>query len=72
MEYCTIELFTLCNDCTLRAPLRSLYYKTVNSCNLRIFVIARVFVSGKPFQTSLIFAGTAGANEAPFRCSTLG
>jgi len=33
-----------------------------------------VFVPGKPFKPSLIFAGKAGAypSEAPFRCSTLG
>jgi hypothetical protein len=33
-----------------------------------------VFVSGKPFQPSLMFQGKAGAypSEAPFRCSTLG
>ncbi len=33
-----------------------------------------VFVTGKPFKPSLMFAGKAGAYliEAPFRCSTLG
>jgi len=33
-----------------------------------------MFVPGKPFQPSLMFASKAGAypNEAPFRCSTLG
>ena len=33
-----------------------------------------MFVPGKPFQPSLIFAGKAGAypSEAPCRCSTLG
>ncbi len=32
-----------------------------------------VFVSGRPFQPSLMFASKAGDNqiEAPFRCSTL-
>jgi hypothetical protein len=45
-----------------------LYYKTFYNCNLRIFVIARVFVFGKPFQLSLMFAGKAAAymSEAPF------
>ncbi len=35
---------------------------------------AKVFVPGKPFQPSLMFAGKAKAylNEAHFRCSTLG
>jgi hypothetical protein len=35
---------------------------------------ARVFVPGKPFQPSLMFAGKAGAypREDPFRFSTLG
>jgi len=34
---------------------------------------AKVFVPGKPFQPSLMFAGKAGAypSEASFRCSTL-
>jgi hypothetical protein len=33
-----------------------------------------VFVSGKPFQLSLMFVGKAGACtiEEPFGCSTLG
>jgi hypothetical protein len=33
-----------------------------------------VFVPGKPFQPSLMFAGKAGAypSEAPFTCCTLG
>ncbi len=35
---------------------------------------SRVFVPGKPFQPSLMFADKARAypSEAPFRCSTLG
>ncbi len=34
---------------------------------------AIVFVTGKPFQPSLMFEGKAGANsrEAPFKCSAL-
>ncbi len=34
---------------------------------------ARVFVSGKPFQLSLMLPGKEGAypSEAPLRCSTL-
>ncbi len=33
-----------------------------------------MFVPGKPFQPSLVFAGKNGAypSEAPFSCSTLG
>ncbi len=33
-----------------------------------------MYVPGKPFQPSLMFAGKAGAypSEAPFRCSSLG
>ncbi len=35
--------------------------------------LEHLFVPGKPFQTSLKFAGKVGAypSEAPFRCSTL-
>jgi hypothetical protein len=49
-------------------------YKTFFVRNLRIFVKVRVFVHGKPFQPSLIFAGKAEAypSEAPERFSTLG
>jgi len=38
-----------------------------------LFVIARVFVPGKPFETSLMFASMTGVylSETPFRCSTL-
>jgi hypothetical protein len=34
--------------------------------------LARVFVRGKPFQPSLMFAGKAKAcsSEAPFKCSS--
>ncbi len=48
---------------------QALYYKTLNGRNLQIFVIARVFVPGKRFQPSLMFAGKAGAypSEANFR-----
>ena len=51
-----------------------LYYKTFYGRNSRVFKIARVFVPGKPFQPSHMFAGKAGAymSEAPFRCSMLG
>jgi hypothetical protein len=44
------------------------FYKT--SCDRNLLIL---FVPGKPFQPSLMFAGKAGAypNEAPFRCSTL-
>jgi hypothetical protein len=38
-----------------------LYYKTYYSCNFRIFEWARVFVCGKHFQPSPMFAGKAGA-----------
>ncbi len=50
------------------------YYKTFYASNLQILVITRVFVSGKPFQPSLMFAGKAieYLSKAAFRCSTLG
>jgi hypothetical protein len=41
--------------------------KTVYGRNLRIFVIARVFVPDKPFQPSLMYAGKAEANSSKFR-----
>ncbi len=52
-------------------------YKTFYGRNLRIVAIRYtlyVFIPGKLFQPSLMFAGKAGAypSEAPFRCSTLG
>ncbi len=51
-------------------------YKTFYTRNLQIFIKKQecLFVSGKPFQLSLMFAGKAGAYpiEAPFRCSTIG
>ncbi len=34
-------------------------YKTFNSSNLRMFVLARVFVIGKAFQLSIMFVGKA-------------
>ncbi len=39
-----------------------------------VCVCMYVFVPGKPFQPSLLFAGNSGAypSEAPFRCSTIG
>jgi hypothetical protein len=39
--------------------LWGLYYKTFYGCNIRILVIARVFVPGKPLQSSLMFVGKA-------------
>ncbi len=51
-----------------------MYYKAFYGRNLGIFVIARMFDPGKPFQPNLMFVGRPGAytNEAPFRCPTLG
>jgi hypothetical protein len=41
--------------------------KLFYGCKLRLFIKARAFVPGKPFQPSLMFAGKAGAYsiEAP-------
>jgi hypothetical protein len=51
----------------------SQYHKTYYGRNLRISLNKLVFVPGKPFLLSLMFAGKAGTypSEAPFRCSTL-
>ncbi len=35
-------------------------YKTFYGRNLRLLLIARAFVTGKPFQPSLMFGGKAG------------
>jgi hypothetical protein len=53
---------------------RGPYYKTFYNRILRIFIITRVFVPGKPFQPRLVFVGKTGAfpSEALFRCYTLG
>jgi hypothetical protein len=44
-------------------------YKTFYGRNFPFSLFARVFVPGKPFQPSLMFAGKAGAywSEAPFQ-----
>ncbi len=42
----------------LKISERSFVYKTFNSSNLRMFVLARVFVLGKAFQPSM-FVGKA-------------
>ncbi len=51
----------------LKVDLRGQSYKTFYCCNLQIFVNTRVFVPGKPFHSSVVFAGKAGAylSEAP-------
>jgi len=43
-------------------------------CSIDKFCNKLVFVSGKPFQPSLMFADKARVypSEAPFRCSALG
>jgi hypothetical protein len=48
-------------------------YKTFYICKLLIFIKARAFVPGKPFQPSLMFVGKTEAypSVAPVRCSTL-
>ncbi len=42
-------------------PTRGLYYKTFTTVNYGLPYKTRVFVPGKPFQSSLKFAGKAGA-----------
>ncbi len=50
------------------------YYKTFMSLIYACLLYAGVFVSAKPFQSSLMFLGKTGAHPRglPFRCSTLG
>jgi hypothetical protein len=49
------------------------YTIKIYGCNIQILVIVRVFVLGKPYQTSLMFVGEARSHTlsgAPERCFT--
>jgi hypothetical protein len=52
---------------------RGQFYKTFYGRKLRLFIITRVFVSGRPFQPSLMLGGKARVypSEVSFRCFTL-
>ncbi len=57
--------------------VKSFMKQPLRACTIKLFrdvIYARVFVSGKPFQPSLMFVVKARAypREAPFKCSTLG
>jgi hypothetical protein len=60
-------------ECHMYKPVMQSVF-TLNVVMLSVVApSASVFVPGKPFQPSLMFAGKAGAypSETPFRCSTL-
>ncbi len=65
--------FSAVKNLIVKAPL-AIVIKLFTAVSYNFSIYARAFITNKPFQPSLMFAGKAGAfpSEAPFKCSTLG